>query len=412
LSRREREAASVFSRVARQLHTPVYLVGGTVRDLLMGRTPRDLDLAVDGNAVALARACAREAGFAAGQPSRFLTIRAEAPDGLRVDLASLRRETYEHPGALPQVARGTLADDLARRDFTINAMAIRLDGRSAGSLVDPFGGERDLRRKRIRMIHSRSPWDDPTRCFRAVRFSCRLRFPIEAATRRWIREARSDGVFARVSGDRLRRELEALLDEIPGPRALRGLRAEGLLAVVAPGLSLAGAAPRLARLEVLIGRLGANESAARARFLALFGSLTPGRAETLAARLSLSGPAREALLRLVKTRSRLLRRLSHARRPSVVRRMLEDLDLETRTALAAFAGTAARRQILADARRLQRIRVAVTGRDLLAAGASPGPAIGRALQKTRAALLDGRVAPSGALAFALRQAGADGNPVR
>src|SRR5262249_43072217 len=143
---------------------------------------------------------------------RFGTATLALPGGAHLDVASARAETYAHPGALPRVRAGHLAADLARRDFTINAMALRL-APGEPRLEDPHRGPSDLARGLVRMLHPGSPHDDPTRAFRAVLYANRLGFRIAPATRRWIREAVDSGAFERISGDRRRRELVRILSE-------------------------------------------------------------------------------------------------------------------------------------------------------------------------------------------------------
>jgi len=192
----------------------VWLVGGAVRDLLLGRATRDADLLVDvsGDAAALARELGKRLGAKPRRHARFGTATLELPDGVRLDLARPRREAYAHPGALPEVAfPATLAEDLARRDFAIHAMALPLSSRRR--LVDPFGGRKDLAAGRIRVLHDRSFLDDPTRAYRAVRYAARLGFRLERPTARLLREAVASGAVDAVSGDRLRRECMLILSE-------------------------------------------------------------------------------------------------------------------------------------------------------------------------------------------------------
>ncbi len=194
----------------------LYLVGGTVRDLLLGRARTDIDLAVEGDGMGFAARLARASGARSTPNARFLTATVEMPEGHSLDVATARSETYERPGALPRVASATMDVDLARRDFTINAMAVSLNGRSFGELVDPFDGRSDLRKKRVRILHDRSFIDDPTRLFRAVRFEQRLRFRLERGTERRFREAVAGGMIGNLSGPRLLEQLKLVCFE-PDP---------------------------------------------------------------------------------------------------------------------------------------------------------------------------------------------------
>ena len=159
---------------------PVHLVGGPVRDWLMGWDIRDLDFVLEGDAPSLARELAQRVNGQVTVHNRFGTATVEL-GGDRIDLVTARKEVYPVPGALPAVEPSSLLDDLARRDFTINAMAVPLDGGMA-EVIDPFGGREDLRDGLVRTIHGRSFRDDPTRLFRAVRYEQRLDFALSGET--------------------------------------------------------------------------------------------------------------------------------------------------------------------------------------------------------------------------------------
>ena len=219
-------------RLAAEQAAPVYLVGGPVRDLLVGGPAQDLDFAVVGDAPALARQWAIELGGRAVVHSRFGTATLTAGKG-RVDLVTARREVYPRPGGLPQVFPGTIYDDLARRDFAVNAMAWPLTGDDSG-LLAPHGGAEDLRRRLIRILHPASFLDDPTRLLRAVRYEQRLGFQLERDTESRLREGIDQGCINTVSGDRLRHELARIFAEVqPGPPLLRAAEL-GILAAIHP----------------------------------------------------------------------------------------------------------------------------------------------------------------------------------
>src|SRR5262249_60908715 len=164
--------------------TEVYLVGGLVRDLLLARpaTVGDLDLIVEGDHGDLARRLAARLGGRVREHPTFLTATVELPGRRRLDIATARRERYLRPGALPEVAAGSIREDLWRRDFSVNALAVRLRPEAWGELLDPTGGGEDLRRKEIRILHPLSFVEDPTRILRAGRFATRLDFRLEPAT--------------------------------------------------------------------------------------------------------------------------------------------------------------------------------------------------------------------------------------
>ena len=208
------------AELARQRGGCAYLVGGTVRDLLLGRGGGDLDVVIEGDALSLVRELARGSGGGVRTHAAFQTATLTLDEHLSIDFATARRERYRAPAALPEVEPGRLDEDLSRRDFTINAMALPLDEPGA-PLVDPCDGAADVRRRRIHVLHQRSFIDDPTRGFRAARLAARLGFVITPTTRKWLDEARRDRVFQRLSGARVRRELELGFGEPSFPRGIR-----------------------------------------------------------------------------------------------------------------------------------------------------------------------------------------------
>jgi tRNA nucleotidyltransferase (CCA-adding enzyme) len=227
-----------MATMADRQRMPRYLVGGVVRDLILKISSHDLDLVVEGDAIGLVRSVAKEFGGRVRSHDRFGTAKwllrgvdlgkldlpaesaSELPDSL--DLVSARAEFYPHPSALPEVERGNLKLDLHRRDFTINTLALSLNTARFGEVSDFWGGLRDLDEKRIRVLHSISFVDDPTRILRAVRLEQRLGFEIEPRTRDLI--ARALPLLHRVSGDRIRHELEAIFEEPAPENALRRLQ--------------------------------------------------------------------------------------------------------------------------------------------------------------------------------------------
>jgi tRNA nucleotidyltransferase/poly(A) polymerase len=197
----------------------LWLVGGALRDLLLGRPTKDVDLAVEAgaaNVLDLAARLAELPGWSLkARHERFGTATLGAPDGLRVDLAATRREEYPSPASLPVVTgAATIDEDLGRRDFTIHAMARRIGRRGlVGAVLDPFGGKKDLAERRLRLLHPKSLVDDPTRAYRAVKYAVRLGFAWEKDFEKALKLARSAGAFAALSGDRMRRGIEEIFLE-------------------------------------------------------------------------------------------------------------------------------------------------------------------------------------------------------
>ncbi|MBC7190641.1 CBS domain-containing protein, partial [Candidatus Aerophobetes bacterium] len=199
--------------VAKKMGFSVFIVGGFVRDLLLGNENLDIDLSVEGEGVLFARELAEKLNATLSLHPEFGTATLELEEGFRLDIATTRREFYPHPGKLPVVEKASLRDDLFRRDFTVNAMAISLNPSDFGRLIDYFGGRKDLEERKVRVLHSGSFKDDPTRIFRAVRFEKRYGFFIEKNTENLIRQALRDNAFSPVSGKRIKEELVQILEE-------------------------------------------------------------------------------------------------------------------------------------------------------------------------------------------------------
>jgi tRNA nucleotidyltransferase (CCA-adding enzyme) len=226
---------------ASQSGLPLYIVGGSVRDLILGAAIKDLDLTVEGDAITLARVLAKRRGGRVTAHSKFGTAKWFLPKELQtetsetLDLISARSETYKHPAALPTVKMGSMDDDIRRRDFTINALAVRLDGANFGELRDDLGGMDDLKRGIVRALHARSFIDDPTRMYRAVRYAERYGFKIAEETLASIPAARP--LIEKLSAQRIRRELDLILEEWNAAVVLARLADLNLLQPIHPALT-------------------------------------------------------------------------------------------------------------------------------------------------------------------------------
>jgi tRNA nucleotidyltransferase (CCA-adding enzyme) len=362
---------------------PLFLVGGAVRDLLRGAPAVDLDLAVEGDGPETARELARRLEGQVVEHGRFGTASVRA-GSLRFDLAATRRETYERPGALPAVHAAPLEEDLARRDFTINAMAICLTGEGFGRLHDPHHGATDLEARVVRVLHERSFEDDPTRLLRAVRYEARLNFALDPDSERLARAAAEAGGFATVSCARIRDELLDLLAEPEAPAAVERLRALGLDTALHPALDADS-------VLVASAALGSVETGAD-RALAGLAALCVRDPEAVTGWLDdlhLTRQARDAVLRAARTAGRLAALLRTELRPSELYALLSPEPPET-LALALALG-APPEPILRFVAELRQVRLEISGDDLLAAGLPESPAIGRALEETLRRKLDGEL---------------------
>ncbi|MBI1929305.1 CCA tRNA nucleotidyltransferase, partial [Candidatus Poribacteria bacterium] len=223
-----------IGQAGEQAARPVYVVGGFVRDLLLGRENLDLDIVVEGDAIRFARHLAEAWGGTFQAHHQFGTGTLTRPDGFKIDFVTARRETYERPGALPFVESGTIEDDLRRRDFSMNALAIQLNPDAFGNLVDCTDGLRDLRAGLLRTLHDRSFMDDPTRIFRAIRYEGRYEFQIVDSDQMLIREAIHQSALDLISGERIRNEIDRILLEGAAPKMIRRMLEFDLFRAIHP----------------------------------------------------------------------------------------------------------------------------------------------------------------------------------
>jgi len=392
---------------------PLYLVGGFVRDLLLERPSLDFDLVVEGDAIALAHSLAKKNGGKVTSHSRFGTAKWFLPEGMRIatnrvndaqysfslaclDFISARQEFYDHPSALPSVERGSIKLDLHRRDFTINTMALRLDGHHYGELLDPWGGLNDLKGGLVRVLHSLSFLDDPTRMLRAVRFEQRFRFHIEARSLQLMDEARP--LLEKLSGDRIRHELNLILAETCAVSILKRLAELGLLTAIHP--SLAWDANLHLDLGVSLEQphppdwgglpdLGPMPWRLALGYLLWLLPLPPADIEAIATRLHFPVGLRSN----ITAASELWRDLPDLmeEKPSIVFTRLEEVPL-----LAIYGvficTTGKGRELLNNfVTRWRHLRQRTSGHDLKARGIPPGRIYRKILNRLRTAWLDGEI---------------------
>jgi tRNA nucleotidyltransferase (CCA-adding enzyme) len=345
-----------------------WVVGGAVRDLLLGAEPVDLDLAVEGDALAAAARLATALGGDLVVHERFGTASVSA-GGRVYDVAGARAETYAHPGALPDVLPGTLAEDLRRRDFTVNAIAVALDGRVEAAA----GAFEDLAARQLRVLHDASFLDDPTRLLRMVRYATRLGFSVEPGTAALAKAALASGALATVSPARIGGELRLLLREPSAGEALSWVSGWPL------GVSLSFDAALAERALGLLPEDGRRDLLLLA--VAVRG-VPPDELSAWLDALELSAAERSVVVACAPT-------------PGIEERALAASEIAARfrgepveaVALAGALGAAgpARRWLC----ELRHVRLEIDGSDLLAAGVPQGEGIGRGLAAALAAKLDG-----------------------
>jgi tRNA nucleotidyltransferase (CCA-adding enzyme) len=384
--------------LADRLGVSAYVVGGFVRDLLHGVPNLDVDVVIVGDGIAFARCLARKTHATVTTYERFGTARVRFQNGDKLDITTARTEYYESPAALPRVRRSSIERDLFRRDFTINTLAVCLNHRQFGNLIDLYGGRRDLKEKRIRVLHGLSFVDDPTRVFRALRLECRFGFHLSEEIRVLITEAVNSNVFRGLSGHRLLEELIHLLSEQEVPHVVARLAELNLLQVIHPKLRWS---PRLkARLKAAQAgvvwyrglHLDIKIDSWLVYFMILMEVLSDKAVGEALARLRM--PTRYA--GKIRDRSRmpnLVKQLGGRNvTSSRIYHLLQGLSPEGLLALRATPGSSSlKKHVSAYITIYQHVKPALTGTDLKAMGLSPGPVFTKILDRVRAARLNNQV---------------------
>lgn len=364
----------------------VYLVGGVVRDMFLGYPNFDLDLVVEGDAVKLAQQVAETSQAKLLAYHRFGTAKLRY-ENFTLDLATARKETYTRPGALPTVTPGTLKDDLIRRDFTINAMAISLGSNDYGNLTDPHQGKNDLEYRLIRILHPGSFSDDATRILRAVRYEQRLGFDIETQTARLLK--RNIPMLDTISGGRIRHELELIFREKLPELALKRLGEMGVLSRIS--LSLKGDGCIAEKFD-RVRRLNKPYQLPTLYFCLLIYSLSENEIEQFLARLNTS----TTLSRIIRGTLRLKTNLplldKPAIKPSKIYYMLREYEpLAVQANAIATESPIVHQHLQLFLTKLRYVRISLNGGDLKRLGIPVGPEIGQVLRALHKAKLDGEI---------------------
>jgi len=373
-------ALAQLTAAAQTKDCQIYLVGGAPRDLLLGHSVHDADIVVLGDVATLAKA------FVTSPHKITLHSTFGAAtvilDNIRLDLSSARSESYAYSGALPTIHPGTLKDDLRRRDFTINTMAVSLNTGDYGRLIDYCGGQADLEARLIRTLHPLSFADDPTRIWRAVRYEQRLGFNIEPNTLKWLTQNLAR--LKNLTGDRIWYELECSFQENNPELVLTRLGELGALRLLFPGIQ---ADDWLAQKYQEVRALGSSSLSV---YLALLTyRLRSNATKALADYLHLDNSLRRILrdTQDIKAKLQVLSRPNL--KPSTIYNQLHGYVPEAlETARIASTSPAAKRHIALYQNKLRMERPSLTGDDLLALGIPKGPIVGELLQKLLKARLD------------------------
>ncbi len=368
----------------------VYLVGGTVRDILLGEPNFDVDVAVEGDAIELARSLADALDGRVRAHRKFGTAVVLYGEDERVDVVTARTEFYDAPAALPSVEHATIREDLFRRDFTINAMAVSLKGEDFGRLVDPFGGRRDLAAKTIRILHNLSFIDDPTRIFRAIRYESRYGFRMDDHTQRLARGTIEMGLVGDLSSARLRDELVALLEEGDAGASILRLAELGAGAAIHPHLAAdAEAVELLGRIRGLNEHYGTGIPAWRMALAVLARRMPPDEVYAWLRRLKVQRRDLERVAAAVTVGPRILERLQGgSAEPADVVAAADPYAPDA----PLFAMAIEERPELDDYfRRLRNVQLEVSGSDLAELGVGESPEVGEILAELRRRKLNGQL---------------------
>lgn len=374
-----------------------YLVGGVVRDLMLNMPNHDIDIVVEPSALEFAQQLGRVFGAAVKTNPLFGTATIEQPEGVRIDLVTARSEFYVSPAAMPEVEQATLKQDLYRRDFTINTMAIALHGTHFGEFYDFFGGRADLEAGIVRVLFNLSFVEDPTRILRAIRFEQRYGFEIEPETKGFLMNALEHRLLEKVPAERIRTELVQLLSEDKAPFIILRMDELGIWSALLPGLQLTDELiAHLHEAQNYIDWFEKLQSDVKlSRWLVYLLLLSTGTKEeqlqTWPKQLALTKRERELLLSFSDCRSRLSTELAEATDGEEVFQILTDKSAECQVAVAVLHGMAVKKKLGLYWERLVHIRPEVDGHDLLGIGFRPGPQVGQVLRELHMARLNGQV---------------------
>ena len=392
-----RDAVTTIGRIADEYGLRAHVVGGFVRDMLLGMPNLDVDVVVEGDGLAFALQMAERLGKRVKVHRRFGTAVVVWSKTLHVDITSARTEYYQRPGALPTVERSSLRQDLFRRDFSINAMAACINPEAFGAVADPFGGLYDLERGVVRTLHSLSFVEDPTRVLRAARFAQRFGFSIDPSTEALLAQAVEMGMLDEVNGARIREELLDIIDEPDVAAVLARLRESGALAALVPDdADVTRLLSDVAECERAHGEIAtAFERPPRRRttlVVAMGACATARAAERWCRWLRFGREYTEPTVVTAERRGTLVARLKDRRkmRASRLYFLLEALPAETLIYLWATGGPEVRTRVEEFVRVLLPTKAAVSGADLIGLGLTPGPEFSGILAQARADRLDGK----------------------
>lgn len=392
------EILRLSGEAAKELNFSAYLVGGSVRDLLRGEANFDIDIVIEGDGIIFAQALGKKLKAKVKTHQRFGTA-VIITDTLKFDVATARTEYYESPGALPKVEMSSIKKDLYRRDFTINTLAIKLNPENFGQLIDFFGGQRDLKEKTIKILHNLSFIEDPTRAFRAIRFSERFGFKLSKHTINLIKTAVRINLFNKLSGSRLYDELNLLFLETEPVKAIKRLSELDLLRFIHPNLALTGELEEtfeaIQETYAWFKLLFLEEEINKAHLflMSLFEELKTQEREKALQRLSVPPRAKKEILGSIEQSKLTLLKLQNVLQDEKqIYYTLQSLSLPTILfTIAKAKDKRLKKAISLYLTTLRKIKPALTGKNLKAIGYQPGPLFNKIFKAILDARLEGRI---------------------
>jgi len=383
--------------ISEKLNMKAYIVGGTVRDMMLGLPLTDIDVVVEGDAIKIGEKISQEKGAKFKSHLKFLTGILQYPDGVKIDLATARKERYALPAALPDVEASLILHDLSRRDFTINTMIVSINPKSFGKLYDHFNGLQDLKSKTIKVLNTLSFIEDPTRALRAFRLCEKLKFKISSVTEKLIRNAINQGAFENLSGSRLWEEFCFLLD-LPEPySAIQKLEAIGLLKVLNPSIKLNQ------KIESVFEKIKEIENWAKFEKIdtkyfkilylsALSINLKEEEILKISNRLNLNIREKEILASCKKVVRTISFRLKRAKNPKEIYKALINFpNIFLFWTMAFLNDENLKEKIKIFITKYSKTKLEIKGKDLVEIGIPSGPLIGKVLEETLFEKIDGNL---------------------
>jgi len=382
-------------QVGEEMGYRIFIVGGFVRDMLLGIENLDIDMVVEGEGISFAQELSRELGAQVLAYAEFGTATLTLSDEFKLDIATSRKEFYPRPAALPKVRPAPLKEDLFRRDFTVNSMAVSINPGSFGKLIDFFGGREDLKEKKVRVLYPQSFIDDPTRIFRAIRFEQRYGFHIERNTQKSIKLALEEGVFHKLSGKRVKEELIQILEEDHPEKSLDRMEELGILEMVHPKIHLTEEKKEI--LNRLIDAIAIYETLWGervkrwlVRFCVLLEDLEVEEITQLSSKYTFTREERQILIGARENVKSILKELETPEvLPSFIYYLLQPFSSEVLLlAMAKAKSKIVKKRILSYLSHLQKVKIEVDGEDLKKLGYKPSPKFSQILEEVKKARLN------------------------